>query len=215
MAAGPTAVRPGRRVADRGRHDGDRPLVQGQGAEPGVRAEPHHLAARVARRAGLAELGRFRLRLLDGAAGALRSGSAPSASSARRSTGCSSRTPPAATRWARRARPTRSCSPTSGDSASRTGSSSLLCVTFYSGIFPFQTFAQKYFIDARGTSPELASWLVGMLTTFAMFGTPAFGALVDRIGPPGVADVRGRGAADSRLRPDWLHQRLAVRARWR
>ena len=28
----------------------------------------------------------------------------------------------------------------------------LLCVTFYSGIFPFQTFAQKYFIDARGTS---------------------------------------------------------------
>ena len=58
----------------------------------------------------------------------------------------------------------------------------LLCVTFYSGIFPFQTFAQKYFIDARGTSPEMASWLVGMLTTFAMFGTPAFGALVDRIG---------------------------------
>ena len=58
----------------------------------------------------------------------------------------------------------------------------LLCVTFYSGIFPFQTFAQKYFIDARGTSPEMASWLVGMLTTFAMFGTPAFGALVDRVG---------------------------------
>jgi MFS family permease len=58
----------------------------------------------------------------------------------------------------------------------------LLCVTFYSGIFPFQTFAQKYFIDARGTSPETASWLIGMLTTFAMFGTPAFGALVDRIG---------------------------------
>jgi len=58
----------------------------------------------------------------------------------------------------------------------------LLCVTFYSGIFPFQTFAQKYFIDARGTSPELASWLIGMLTTFAMVGTPAFGAFVDRVG---------------------------------
>jgi MFS family permease len=58
----------------------------------------------------------------------------------------------------------------------------LLCVTFYSGIFPFQTFAQKYFIDARGASPEHASWLIGMLTTFAMFGTPAFGWLVDRIG---------------------------------
>jgi MFS family permease len=58
----------------------------------------------------------------------------------------------------------------------------LLCVTFYSGIFPFQTFAQKYFIDARQVSPETAAWLVGMLTTFAMIGTPTFGALVDRIG---------------------------------
>jgi MFS family permease len=58
----------------------------------------------------------------------------------------------------------------------------LLCVTFYSGIFPFQTFAQKYFIDARGASAEQAAWLVGMLTTFAMFGTPLFGALVDRVG---------------------------------
>jgi MFS family permease len=58
----------------------------------------------------------------------------------------------------------------------------LLCVTFYAGIFPFQTFAQKYFIDARGASPQLAAWLIGMLTTFAMIGTPMFGALVDRIG---------------------------------
>ena len=58
----------------------------------------------------------------------------------------------------------------------------LLCVTFYSGIFPFQTFAQKYFIDARHTSVELASWLVGMLTVFAMIMTPTFGAIVDRIG---------------------------------
>jgi len=55
-------------------------------------------------------------------------------------------------------------------------------VTFYSGIFPFQTFAQKYFIDARHTSAELASWLVGMLTEFAMIMTPTFGAIVDKIG---------------------------------
>jgi len=57
-----------------------------------------------------------------------------------------------------------------------------LCVTFYSGIFPFQTFAQKYFIDARHTSAEMASWLVGMLTVFAMIGTPSFGAFVDKVG---------------------------------
>ena len=88
----------------------------------------------------------------------------------------------------------------------------LLCVTFYSGIFPFQTFAQKYFIDARGTSPEHASWLVGMLTTFAMFGTPAFGALVDRIGRRASLMFVGGRAADPGLRADRLHERLAVRA---
>ncbi|HEY3383560.1 MAG TPA: MFS transporter [Vicinamibacterales bacterium] len=57
-----------------------------------------------------------------------------------------------------------------------------LCVTFYSGIFPFQTFAQKYFVEAHHASPKEASMLVGMLTIFAMVGTPLFGLLVDRIG---------------------------------
>lgn len=58
----------------------------------------------------------------------------------------------------------------------------LLCVTFYSGIFPFQTFAQKFFVEARGTAPEEASVLVGTLTVVAMIATPLFGLLVDRIG---------------------------------
>jgi MFS family permease len=56
-----------------------------------------------------------------------------------------------------------------------------LCITFYSGIFPFQTFAQKFFIEARQASAEQASMLVGMLTVFAMIGTPLFGYLVDRV----------------------------------
>ena len=58
----------------------------------------------------------------------------------------------------------------------------LLCVTFYAGIFPFQTFAQKFFVEARGAAADRASILVGMLTVIAMIATPLFGHLADRIG---------------------------------
>ncbi len=57
-----------------------------------------------------------------------------------------------------------------------------LCITFYSGIFPFQTFAVKFFIEAHGTTREQGGFLSSMLTLFAMVGTPLFGLLVDRIG---------------------------------
>jgi MFS family permease len=57
-----------------------------------------------------------------------------------------------------------------------------LCITFYSGIFPFQTFAVKFFMDAHGTTREEGGFLSSMLTLFAMIGTPLFGLLVDRVG---------------------------------
>jgi MFS family permease len=57
-----------------------------------------------------------------------------------------------------------------------------LCVTFYSAIFPFQTFAVKFFIEAHGTTRETGGFLSSMLTLFAMIGTPLFGLLVDRVG---------------------------------
>lgn len=57
-----------------------------------------------------------------------------------------------------------------------------LCVTFYSGIFPFQTFAVKFFMDAHGATREDGGSLSGMLTLFAMVATPLFGILVDRVG---------------------------------
>ncbi|MEW6510546.1 MAG: MFS transporter [Bacteroidota bacterium] len=57
-----------------------------------------------------------------------------------------------------------------------------LCITFYSGIFPFQTFAVKFFIDVHGTSREEGGFLSSMLTLFAMIGTPLFGLVVDRVG---------------------------------
>ncbi len=57
-----------------------------------------------------------------------------------------------------------------------------LCVTFYSAIFPFQTFAVKFFMEAHGTTRELGGFLSSMLTIFAMIATPLFGYLVDRVG---------------------------------
>ena len=57
-----------------------------------------------------------------------------------------------------------------------------LCVTFYSAIFPFQTFAVKFFIEAHGTSREAGGFLSSTLTLFAMIATPLFGLLVDRVG---------------------------------
>jgi MFS family permease len=57
-----------------------------------------------------------------------------------------------------------------------------LCVTFYSAIFPFQTFAVEFFMDVHGVSHENAGSLSSLLTLFAMICTPLFGLLVDRVG---------------------------------
>jgi MFS family permease len=57
-----------------------------------------------------------------------------------------------------------------------------LCIVFYSAIFPFQTFAVKFFMEAHGTSREFGGFLSSMLTLFAMIATPLFGLWVDRVG---------------------------------
>jgi MFS family permease len=66
-----------------------------------------------------------------------------------------------------------------------------LCITFYSAIFPFQTFAVKFFIEAHGVSRELGGFLSSMLTLFAMIGTPLFGLLVDKVGKRSLFMVFG------------------------
>jgi MFS family permease len=66
-----------------------------------------------------------------------------------------------------------------------------LCITFYSAIFPFQTFAVKFFMEAHGTSRETGGFLSSMLTLFAMFATPLFGLMVDRIGKRAVLMMFG------------------------
>lgn len=58
-----------------------------------------------------------------------------------------------------------------------------LCVTFYSVIFPFRsTFAIKYFQHAHGLSLQEAGAMNAYVFLAAIFATPAFGLLVDRLG---------------------------------
>lgn len=57
-----------------------------------------------------------------------------------------------------------------------------LCVTFYSAIFPFQTFAIKFFQEVHNVSRQMAGFLSSILTLSAMIMTPIFGLIVDKIG---------------------------------
>jgi MFS family permease len=58
-----------------------------------------------------------------------------------------------------------------------------LCVTFYSVIFPFRsTFAIKYFQHAHGLSLQEAGAMNSYVFAAAIFATPAFGWMVDRLG---------------------------------
>ena len=58
----------------------------------------------------------------------------------------------------------------------------LLCVTFYSAVFPFQTFAVKFFMEHHGISRSMAGFTSSFITFASMIGTPLFGLMIDRIG---------------------------------
>lgn len=66
-----------------------------------------------------------------------------------------------------------------------------LCFTFYGCIFPFETFGQKFLIEAHRMSPETAALLVGMEPFFSLVGMPLFGLLVDRYGHRSLLMVFG------------------------
>jgi len=57
-----------------------------------------------------------------------------------------------------------------------------LCVVFYSGIFPFETFAYQLFMDTHHVTREMSGRLVSMLTMFAILASPILGLLVDKVG---------------------------------
>mgnify|MGYP001824846869 FL=1 len=58
----------------------------------------------------------------------------------------------------------------------------LLCVTFYSAIFPFRAFAIKFFIESWEYTRQAAGQLNSALPLAAMIATPLFGLLVDKLG---------------------------------
>lgn len=72
-----------------------------------------------------------------------------------------------------------------------------LCVVFYSAMFPFQTFAVKFFKDVHLTAygddiaRSMGGFLSSMLTLAAMVLTPLFGLLSDKIGKRSVLMMLG------------------------
>jgi len=59
---------------------------------------------------------------------------------------------------------------------------SLLCVTYYSAIFPFQACATDFFTERYGLDNIAAGRLAGTLILISMCFTWVFGAIVDRFG---------------------------------
>jgi MFS family permease len=58
----------------------------------------------------------------------------------------------------------------------------LLCITFYSAMFPFQTFAVEFFQYVHHTGRDTGGFLSSILTLTAMLCTPLFGLMSDYIG---------------------------------
>jgi len=67
----------------------------------------------------------------------------------------------------------------------------LLCVTFYSAIFPFRGFSIKFFMEAWELTREAAGQYNSVLPLAAMIATPLFGLLVDKVGKRALFMVFG------------------------
>lgn len=59
---------------------------------------------------------------------------------------------------------------------------SLLCVTFYSAVFPFQSFSADFFLNKFGLTEQESGKIASYLSLGTLVFTPFFGFLVDRIG---------------------------------
>lgn len=58
----------------------------------------------------------------------------------------------------------------------------LLCVLFYSCVFPFQKFATELMVLKYGVNEDLAGTVAGLPALGALFLTPIFGGMIDRRG---------------------------------
>ena len=69
----------------------------------------------------------------------------------------------------------------------------LLCVLFYSCVFPFQKFASELMVGKYGIDESVAGSIVGLPALGALILTPVFGGLVDKRGK--AASIMMLGAA--------------------
>jgi len=58
----------------------------------------------------------------------------------------------------------------------------LLCLTFYSAVFPFQSFAPDFFLNKFNFSLERSGQIAALLSLGTIFFTPIFGFFVDKKG---------------------------------
>lgn len=68
---------------------------------------------------------------------------------------------------------------------------SLLCVTFYSAMFPFLSHAPRLLQKEFAMSAEAAGWYTSLASGSTMIFTPLFGLFVDRMGKRGTLMVLG------------------------
>lgn len=67
----------------------------------------------------------------------------------------------------------------------------LLCVLFYSAVFPFIKYAADLMVQKYNVDPKLAGTIPGLLPIGAIILTPLFGSLYDRIGKGATLMVIG------------------------
>jgi len=58
----------------------------------------------------------------------------------------------------------------------------LLCVTFYSAVFPFQSFSPDFFLNKFGVTQETSGKIASLLSVGTIFFTPLVGLFVDKRG---------------------------------
>lgn len=67
----------------------------------------------------------------------------------------------------------------------------LLCVTFYSAVFPFMAFAPDFFFNKFGVSYEESGVIASYLPLGTLIFTPLFGFLIDKYGKAATAMIFG------------------------
>lgn len=67
----------------------------------------------------------------------------------------------------------------------------LICVTFYSAVFPFNAFAPDFLLNKFGMSYEASGQIASLLPLGTLVFTPLFGFMIDRYGKAASAMVLG------------------------